>query len=132
MDLSRPDLISVFPNISIAIGGEEILWPAMDYLLLTDINYPNYFCFGAYVSESGASCVLGADFMLNKDIVFTESTIEIYPESACGGKTLNEITTTVVAASPEIARKSGVNSTVFVVLLVCIPILSIGSTKIDR
>jgi hypothetical protein len=68
VDLSRPDLILTFPNISILMGGVEVVWPARGYLLLVDINYPSYFCFGEAVSSTGF--VLGADFMLDKDFIF--------------------------------------------------------------
>jgi hypothetical protein len=70
-----PHLIDTFPNISMILAGEEVIWAARGYLLLTDINFPSYFCFNVFVSENGASCVLGADFMIGKDIVFREGSI---------------------------------------------------------
>ena len=59
-----------------------------------DHQYPLYFCFEADVSPEGSDYVLGATFMVNKDTVFTENSILLYPRSNCGGKNLAQVMAT--------------------------------------
>ena len=91
MELYGENSMSSFPSIFFSFGGQIIEWNPEEYLAIVDAQFPNYFCFGAEVPPEGNSYLLGARFMLNKDVVYMEDRILIYPRSNCGGKDLTQV-----------------------------------------
>ena len=79
VELDDISLLNNFPDISFVFSGQSVLWHPDQYLAMEDQEYPTYLCFGADVPPEGNSYLLGSRFMLEKDIVFGESNLQIYP-----------------------------------------------------
>ena len=85
VQLTDSSLINSFPDISIKFNNDTIFWDSDGYLVLYDDLYPLYYCIRVIPVKGRYGHVFGADFMMNKDIVWEDQTVTVYPESKCGG-----------------------------------------------